>query len=148
MRGYNIFFEGQSIYSHGHHFKIAKRINIELPGECPSLTRCIMLLTAQTYSVPTTQHVSMVRHACAYNCLDTYEVPNVDATDHEAHVANQLDMIARRDAMLVKADRARTRQAFWIDQAKKLEASIIRYGEIFALTPIHCAFDHAVYHGT
>ena len=51
-KGSNFFFEGDTIYSYGNHFPIARRINENL-----------YLITQRGYSVSTSKHISYTRRA-------------------------------------------------------------------------------------
>ena len=53
----NMFIEGDTIYSYGYHFAIARRV-------CPGV-----LVTTRTYSSTTAKHVSHVRHALRYHTV-------------------------------------------------------------------------------
>ena len=51
-KGSNFFFEGDTIYSYGYHFPIARRVNENL-----------YLITQRGYSVSTSKHISYTRRA-------------------------------------------------------------------------------------
>jgi hypothetical protein len=51
-KGSNFFFEGDTIYSYGHHFPIARRVNENF-----------YLITQRGYSVSTSRHISYTRRA-------------------------------------------------------------------------------------
>lgn len=59
-KGFNMFFEYNTVYSYGHHFAIAKRV--EHKG------KQAFLFTTRKYSNSTSKHVSLTR--CALNKKD------------------------------------------------------------------------------
>lgn len=62
-RGSHFYFEGDTIYSYGSHFPIARHY------------KGAVLFTTKGYSVTTAQHKSYVRQACSH--LEVYEVSSV-----------------------------------------------------------------------
>lgn len=53
-KGSNFYFEGDTIYSYGSHFPIARHFG------------GVVLFTNQSYSVSTSRHISYVRQACTH----------------------------------------------------------------------------------
>lgn len=70
-RAGNIFFDGKSIYSYGHHFEMARFIDNET-----------VFITTRRYSVSTAKHLSLVRRAVSHKTVFT--VP--DFTSHQDNV--------------------------------------------------------------
>ena len=68
-KGSNFYFEGDTIYSYGRHFPIAKH--------CGNY----ILMTTQRYSSSTSRHISYVRQAASH--LPIINVENVDKTSSE-----------------------------------------------------------------
>jgi len=68
-RASNLFFEGENIYSYGHHFLIAKHV-VNARGE-----RAV-LFTGRTYSRSTSAQVTIVRRASSH--LNRLDVPDPD----------------------------------------------------------------------
>lgn len=55
-RGFNMFYEGEVIYSYGHHFPIARLVEVE--------GRRTVLITTRSYSVSTAKHKTYTWRAC------------------------------------------------------------------------------------
>jgi hypothetical protein len=56
--GSNFYFDGDTIYSYGDHFPIAKHITHD--------GNSAVLFTEETYSNTTRKHISIVKHACSH----------------------------------------------------------------------------------
>ncbi|MEM7225573.1 MAG: hypothetical protein AAF495_21525 [Pseudomonadota bacterium] len=83
-----LFFEGETIFSFGRHFPIARH-----QGGA-------VLVTTESYPVPTTAHIALVRDAVA-DCR-IFTVPDVEARTVEEHKANFRDYgrrISRRQTL-------------------------------------------------
>lgn len=97
----SLFFNGDTIYSYGRHFPIARHVTDKNGRAC-------VLFTTRDYSVTTSGHKSAVRCAIA-DGLRVFHVQDVDAGPTKA----ALDDYAKRiDAALMKAARARA-HAYW-----------------------------------
>ena len=84
MRGCNVYFEGDTIFSYGAHFPIARH---DGKGN--------VLFTAQDYSVSTSKHKSIVRRACTH--LRVFTVPYVGRIESTRH-SNNLDFYQKQIA--------------------------------------------------
>lgn len=62
----SFYFIKDTIYSYGSHFPIAKFIQ-----------KSVILFNSDKYSITTSQHQSLTRHAIPYHCI-VIEVPNLD----------------------------------------------------------------------
>lgn len=72
----SFFFYGDTIYSYGHHFPIAKHNN------------GVILFTLKSYSVTTSKHIQIVRSASSHkDKLFCYELP-INERDISAHTQN------------------------------------------------------------
>src|SRR6266566_680779 len=86
----NIYFEGDTIYSYGSHFPIAKHIS--------SGKQSAVLFTTRTYSVTTSGHCSAVRSAIPSSAL-VFSVPKFprfdcfEVSEHETNIADYLKRI-------------------------------------------------------
>lgn len=91
----NVFFEGPSLFSYGHHFETARFVR---PG--------VVLVTTRTYSATTRGHISAARDAVSH--LKSYDVPTFD--DHnanaEAYIEGLTDALYTISRMRKDADRA------------------------------------------
>ena len=88
-RAGNIFFEGKSIYSYGHHFEMARFVDEET-----------VFITTRGYSVSTAKHLSLVRQAVRHKTVFT--VP-----DFNYHPDNVRYLIEKARDHFDKAKRAR-----------------------------------------
>lgn len=86
-KGSHFYFEGDTVYSYGPHFPIARLI------KCPSTGRDLVLLTSRTYSQTTSKHRSFVLNACSH-------LPRVLVTDpaQPVHTLADLDRLRAEDA--------------------------------------------------
>ena len=90
----NLFFNGNPIYSYGHHFEIARHV-INTKGEKA------VLFTTRTYSNTTSGHISIVRSASSH--LDRIYVPAKDLSDPESNFNCWLSLMENTASGLVKA---------------------------------------------
>ena len=120
----NLFFEGNTIYSYGHHFEIAK---IAKPG--------IVLFTENSYSSSTGKHLSIARSAIphhfkifpaavSYSCYGNYSV----TTDN---IANLTYYLQQAEEWLNKAVRARTLAEPYAYKAKRWLSIFLDYSKEF-----------------
>lgn len=107
-RASSMFYEGDSIYSYGHHFKIAR---IYKPDN-------FVLFTSRSYSSATAKHKSRVHSAVSH--LTVITVPNVDAVDNSAHETNLSYLIKEIEENLQKSVRARTNSEYYANEADEL----------------------------
>lgn len=97
-RGSHFYFEGDTIYSYGSHFPIARHY------------KGVVLFTAHDYSVTTAKHKSFVRYAC--NHLRTFVVDRVldnpsekDVRDYAAQIKDRMESVSRARDPQVKLAR-------------------------------------------
>lgn len=69
-RGFNMFYEGDTIYSYGYHFPLAKFFT------APNGER-VVLVNDASYSVSTSKHQTIVRRALGYQREDVVYVPDL-----------------------------------------------------------------------
>lgn len=121
-KGSNLFFEGDTIYSYGRHFPIARRV-VMGNGDVH------YIVNPARYSVSTSKHQTYVRGAIAGDCPRYYVNPNLvnwdELTDIEAlNAANekqrQADIISGEEAKAEKRAAAKLRR----EQAKAKQAAI------------------------
>ena len=119
----NLWFEGDTIYSYGRHFPIA-RFTEALDGSGP-----VVLFTTDTYSPTTAQHKGDVRAALLWAGLGgrTFDVPFLgigyrpeDLAD--MHAANLADYERRISEAHAKARKATKHRDVHIETAKRLRA--------------------------
>ena len=83
MKGCNVFFEGDTIYSYGGHFPIARIVGGEEYGKPYPKAAATVLFTSKDYSVSTSKHKSIVARAC--NQYRTFTVPHVSIEDGQGY---------------------------------------------------------------
>jgi len=111
-----MFIIDDTIFSYGRHFPMARHIN------------GVILFTTDTYSNTTAKQLSQLRNAI-YQTV--YNVPDVLAHDHSAHLANFEDYRERFNALLEKASKARNNKEWLLDQASTLAAQANSYAYNF-----------------
>lgn len=122
----SVFFRGDTIYSYGEHFPIARHITSKSG-------KSAVLFTTKTYSVTTSGHCSMVRSAISH--LTRFDVPNVFARIKAEHEGNLADYAKRISDYLLKAARARTEfnKGWTHREAVEPRAEAIKYAKFFRI---------------
>lgn len=96
-KGCNMFIDGDTIYSYGYHFPIARRTDKFIDGQQ------VVLFTRAGYSVSTSKHISYTRFALSQS---DYKV--IDVMDLRNRVEDaSTDLINYSEKMLDKASRCR-----------------------------------------
>ena len=121
-RASNVFFEGNSIFSYGHHFEMARFMKDN-----------IIFFNNDTYSVSTSKHQSITRRAIPEYCK-VFTVSSFD--NHSINIENYLDQIK---IFQLKASRAKTLKTFYLDRCKKLIYEVIDYLDIFKVKGLSSA---------
>ena len=121
--GFNMFYEGDTIYSYGHHFPIARH-TVDVDGEA------VILQTTAKWSVSTAKHKGIVWSA-AYGQAKSFTVADINAADDDAHQANLADYKARIEAALNTAFRARTYTEMYERDAYRLADNAMEYAAYF-----------------
>jgi hypothetical protein len=131
----NLYFTGDTIYSYGSHFPIARHVVSE-EGE-----RAI-LFTTDTYSVTTSSHCSAVRSAIPSG-IPVFHVPNVchgrysgSELAADNHAGNLADYTKRTEMHVVKSARAKSSytKEWNCEQAVGLRDEAIAYCAFFGLS--------------
>jgi hypothetical protein len=123
-RGFNVFYEGDTIYSYGYHFPIAKLVQSPRHNG-------VILFTTDTYSVSTAKHKTIVWRECYQSSREVFDVPNVNASTNDEHVANWRYMLSQQRHCYDKAKRARVYKQSWLDQANTWRNMAHDYGHEF-----------------
>ena len=119
-RGFNMFYEGDTIYSYGYHFPIAR-----IDGDAG----CI-LFTTDSRSVSTAKHKTIVRRAVLH--LTIFSVPNVSATAGSwLAKANGEDYVKRIKALCTKAMKAYHLFEEYVRGAEELRREADAYRALF-----------------
>ena len=113
------YFEGDTIYSYGRHFSIARHVETKR-GRA-------VLLTTRDYSVTTTRHKSMVARACQH--LTVFHVQDVDANPRQ-----QFEEYRKRYLELAKRyARARSNKPSMFAIMRDVVDEANRFAEFFGL---------------
>ena len=126
-KGYAVFFEGDTIYSYGHHFAIARIVKTD--------TGTVCLFNSEGYSVSTAKHKTIVRRELARwrPAMPVLEVPFVRHAER-MHEVNYRDLCRRAAEALDKAKRARVYRAHWESVASGLMADSWQYASAFQVS--------------
>jgi len=116
--GYNMFYRGDTIYSYGYHFPIARIVS---PGT--------ILFTTRDYSVSTSKHKSIVRNAINYS--DVHYITNVDAKSKDEHLKNMRLCFNEASEQMDLASRARSRKDDYRANASSILADLEWYAKQF-----------------
>jgi hypothetical protein len=124
----NVFFNGDTIYSYGEHFPIARHVTNK------SGQRAV-LFTIAHYSVTTTGHCSAVRSAIPSGTV-VFDVPSLGthyASGTPSHNDNLKYFVTQINEHVTKASRARSTWAITshLGQANGLVESAKAYGKFF-----------------
>jgi hypothetical protein len=100
-KGSNMFFENDSIYSYGYHFKIAQFV-VNKHGQ-----KCIFL-NDRSYSSTTNKHQSLVWRAIPsefefYRVKEFFNDPNFATIPHRENIANYLTQAENLKTKILKA---------------------------------------------
>jgi hypothetical protein len=121
-KGHHMFYEGDTIYSYGHHFPIARLVE--------AYGRTVVLMTVDSHSVSTAKHKNIVARAVSHLRVNT--VPHLSPC-RVRHVANWEWLVASAKECADKADRARTRGAFLLSEAQDFIEQANGYNHAFGL---------------
>ena len=126
----NLYFTGDTIYSYGSHFPIARHITNER-GE-----RAVLFTTAH-HSVTTSGHCSAVARAIPSN-VPVFRVPHIRNSwdDLPNHTDNVGSYVRRISELLGKANRARINRDWHQREALGLREQLRRYATFFDLTDV------------
>lgn len=135
-KGFNMFYEGDTIYSYGYHFPIARRTE-NADGQK------VYLFNANRYSVSTPQHQTIV-HRAIYGSF-IYDVNNPEAATKAEHKENYLGMRERMYDALEQATRRRAEH--WVshdlNRAELWRSQMNAYTKAFRLGYKHVNNDNA-----
>lgn len=121
-----LYYEGDTIYSYGTHFPIAKHIKNK-KGENA------VLFTTKGYSNTTAKHISVVRSACSHlTVIYCSEVPTrYYDVRHELNYENWVKQIQGIALSLPKAKKP----AKYIEQIEQVLSQVKTYQEFFGVKP-------------
>lgn len=131
MRGCNVFFEGDTIFSYGSHFPIARIVTVLTPHHSGATSQGqAILFTTEDYSVSTSKHKSIVRRAIP-STFDVYEVPRVTNCYANRHEFNLNSYRERITTAYGKAARAQKYGKMHLGEAVHLIAKAHGYINAF-----------------
>ena len=115
-----LYFEGDTIYSYGSHFPIARHITNKAGDKA-------ILFTTRTYSSTTAKHLSYVRRAIP-GTVRVFHVPEVmDAQLASHHQQNILDYKKRIEQLILGYQRGRRFARHNYEQAEVIREEAIAY---------------------
>lgn len=123
--GRNLYFEGDTIFSYGDHFPIARHMK---QGRKEAV-----LFTTRGYSVTTSGHKSSVRQAIP-DTATVFEVPNLAGGCGDGmidHTANLAHFVTESKESLGKAQRARANGKWDLDAAFASRDTARQYAKFF-----------------
>lgn len=117
----SLYFRGDTIYSYGSHFPIARHVRNKQGASAVFFTRA-------DYSVTTASHKSMVRRACSHK--QVFHVCNPTRIDHKANLKAY-----REDFEGCKREyaRARVHKQWALDRMERIVNESNDYAEFFGL---------------
>ena len=116
----NCFFEGDTIYSYGHHFPMAR-----FHG------KNAVLITTKTYSKTTSKHISEVKHSIRGE-YTRFHVDNVKALHHkEDHEKNIIEGLKECDRLYTLAAKAVKKTDVYFNQAEQIKEGLKAYSKFF-----------------
>lgn len=118
----SMFFEGNTIYSYGHHFPMGRVVNDRLT-----------LITTKSYSNTTSKHISLAHGAARGTVM---LVNDVTAESPREHAANVADLLARCTKALVQSKRARKNADWYMRDAVELYDTAVAYSKLFNLPEV------------
>lgn len=116
----NFFFEGESIYSYGYHFRIAKYHTNE-QGEIA------VLFTNRTYSVSTANHINYTLQAIAHDNIIYCHNPN-----GHSHTGNFEEWLKDMDSTAKSLQTAKKPEKY-LNRIGNIFLQVKRYAEYFRL---------------
>lgn len=136
-KGFNIWYDGEAVFSYGRHFMIARHIR-GLDG------RPYVLFTQRTHSVSTAKHKSYAWRALDYGrTVDVIEVPDpatFNVMDSEGDTYLRQAASQARDALQAqlpaiarKYVKARTYKALYAEDYRKAVENIFKLCDAFGL---------------
>lgn len=115
----NLYFNGDTIYSYGRHFPIAKHVD---NGRGDSA----VLFTTRSYSSTTAQHISIVRSACSHlNRIYCYSPDELKSVNFD-HYRTEIESIATK---LVRAKKPE----IYLNEIDQVSATARKYAEFWGV---------------
>lgn len=128
-KGFNIFYEGDTIYSYGYHFPIARHVTT------PSGAR-VVLFTTETHSVSTAKHKTIVRRAIGYDREDVIELPlKVSQYSYREVPIEECrkELLDELPALSLKWKRARSNKEWYAQRIREIIETVNRINDLWLL---------------
>lgn len=129
QRGFNMYYEGRTIYSYGPHFPLATLF------DAPNGER-VVLLNDDSYSISTSKHQGIVRRAIGYDGngigRKAVFVPDLEAGGGYAHTYYH-QALARIPGLIELWQRARSRKPDYVREIESNVALANRVRELWQL---------------
>lgn len=129
-RGYAMFYEGDTIYSHGYHFPIARLYTARY--EDNATPQDVVLFTHRGYSSSTSKHICYVNRALPSD-RTIIKVHNPREIGAEAIVRDYDHSVTMAKEAADKAARARTRGEWRLVEAERWIRNANLINQVFAL---------------
>lgn len=126
----NFYFTGDTIYSYGSHFPIARHVTVGAGKR----SRSAILLTTRTHSSTTSGHISTVRQAIAGGVL-VFHVPDVSpsTSSGDLHKNSRKHYRKQFDNYLELSIKAIKRADYWLRSAQDTITDQASYSKFFGL---------------
>jgi hypothetical protein len=129
-KGFNMFYDGATIYSYGYHFPIATLMHT-------AQSEPVALFTSEGYSVSTAKHKTVTRRAIP-SLYRVFYVPHVKPNNGpypaaQMHAANHADILRQAAELYDRATRARIYGPSHLEQADRLVDEANAYNAAFEL---------------
>jgi hypothetical protein len=121
--GGTVYFSGDTIYSYGAHFPMARHVPEKYQ---------VVLISNRSYSVTTSGHQSATAQACHH--LTCYRVNDVLANTKADHKANLQIMREEYEREILTASRARKYGEHHLRSAESMRLTANEYSTLFKLT--------------
>lgn len=128
-RGFNMYYEGHTIFSYGDHFPIARIVDEAGSSGAPGL----ILFTSRSYSTSTAKHKTYTSRAIDHHRYTVLVVHNVRPIGPNDHRDNYERLIRAAKDALGKAARARKYASFHLDDAERFIRTANEYSARFGL---------------
>jgi hypothetical protein len=139
--GSNFYFSGDTIYSFGGHFPIAR-----FTEQTVNESRVVLFTIENGWGGYTGRHINFARNAlsgldvCVIECLEpaarngSHNSPR-DLSEDDRHARNLADYETRYTKALASAAKARTHGPLHIERAEKMRVTCLLYCEAFDINP-------------
>lgn len=131
-RGFNMYYDGETIYSYGRHFPLARFFT------APNGER-VVLINTDSYSNSTSKHKTIVRRALGYdvNSRNVFVTDSGDIISYpsESNALRTIEKLREQNLKLAKTwARARSRKDWHANDIAANVSTINRLRELFALS--------------